>query len=364
VKNLRRRWWLGAIAIAAIVLVSLVSAPNNRSRLGSTYSRTPAGYGAWYAYMQNRGTPVQRWQKPPSELSKQKTQITLLRVLSQPNSGLSYAERQWVERGNTLIILGVRQPVTLADFSTKQQNDELINIKIDTRRRAEISKQQQSLLGDRYGAVVWQEKIGAGQVIFCVTPDLAANAYQDYPNNYKYLAQLVTQPNRSIWVDEYIHGYRDKEIRERAGERDFLSYLAQRPLAAALFQAAIVLIVFILASNRRFRQPATLTVAIADNSTAYIEALAGVLQQAQASDFVIDTVGNAEQKQLQQALGLGQIPLERQELIQAWVQQTGRSPVELEQLLQLHGQKRRPSDKDLLNWLKQWRTIRSYVKPD
>lgn len=362
-KNLRRRWWLGAIAIAAIVLISLVTAPNNRSRLGSTYSRSPDGYGAWYAYMQNRGTPVKRWQKSPSELSKQ-NQMTLLRVLSQPNSSFNYAERQWIERGNTLIILGVRQPVTPADFSTKQQNDELVDIKIETRRRAQINKQQRSLLGDRYGAVVWQEKIGAGQVIFCVTPYLAANAYQDYPNNYKYLAQLVTQPDRPIWVDEYIHGYRDKEVRERAGERDFLSYLAQRPLAAALFQAAIVLVVFILASNRRFGQPATLTAAIADNSTAYIEALAGVLQKAQASDFVIDTVGNAEQKQLQQALGLGQIPLERQELIQAWVQHVGRSPAELEQLLRLHGQKRRHSDKDLLNWLKQWRTIRSYVKPD
>lgn len=362
-KNLYRRWWLGAIAIAAIVFLSLVTAPNNPSRLGSTYSRSPDGYGAWYAYMQNQGTPVKRWQKPSGELSKH-DRMTLLRVLSQPNSGLNQAEKQWVERGNTLIILGVPQPVTPAEFSTKQQNNELINIKIDTRRRARINQQQRSLLGDRYGAVVWQEKIGEGQVIFCVTPYLAANAYQDYPNNYKYLAQLATQGDRPIWIDEYIHGYRDKEVRERAGERNFLSYLAQRPLAAALFQTAIVLFVFILASNRRFGQPATLKTAIADNSTAYIEALAGVLQKAQASDFVIDTVGNAEQKQLQQALGLGQIPLERQALIQAWVQQTGRSPTELEQLLRLHGQKRRPSDKDLLNWLKQWRTIRSYVKPD
>lgn len=361
-RRVKRRWWIGAtIAIAAIVLLSLVAAPNHRS-LGSTYSRTPDGYGAWYAYMQNQGTPVKRWQKPSSELEKQ-NQVTLLRVLAQPNSGFNYTEQKWVERGNTLVILGVRQSVTLADFSTKQQNDELINIKIDTRRRAAVSQKQQTLLGDRYGAVVWQEKIGEGRVIYCVTPYLAANAYQDYPNNYKYLAQLVTQAGKPIWVDEYIHGYRDKETREQAGERDFLSYLAQRPLVAALFQGAIALIVLIVASNRRFGQPATLKSAIADNSTAYIEALAGVLQKAEASDFVIDTVGNAEEKQLQQALGLGQVPLQRQDLIQAWVRQTGRSPIELEQLLR-HRQKRRHRDKDLLNWLKQWHTIRSYVKPD
>jgi len=362
-RRIDRRWWLGAIAIAAIVLLSLVTAPNNRSRLGSTYSRSPDGYGAWYAYMQNQSTPVRRWQKPLSELGKQE-QVTLLRVLSLPISGFNNAEQQWVERGNTLVILGVHQSVTPADFSTRQQTDDLIGIKIDTRRRAAIDKQQQILLGDRFGAVAWREKIGTGQVIYCVTPYLAANAYQDSPNNYKYLAQLVLQPGKPIWVDEYIHGYRDKEVREQAGERDFLSYLAKKPLAAALFQAAIVLIVLILASNRRFGQPTTLVTPIVDNSTAYIQALAGVLQKAQASDFVIDTVGNAEQSQLQQTLGLGQIPLERHDLIQAWVQQTERSPVELEQLLQMRGQKRRLSDKDLLNWLKQWRTIRSYVKPD
>jgi hypothetical protein len=350
--------------MAAIVLLSLVTAPNNRSRLGSTYSRSPDGYGAWYAYMQNQGTPIQRWQKPFSELEKQEQATTLLRVLSQPTSHLNHLEQQWVKRGNTLIILGVRQPVTPADFSTQQQSDDLIGIKIDTRRRAEVKQQQQILLGDRFGAVVWQEKIGAGQVIYCVTPYLAANAYQNFPNNFKYLAQLVTHPGQPFWVDEYIHGYRDKEVRERAGERDFLSYLAQRPLAAALFQAAIVLVVSIVASNRRFGQPVTLATPIVDNSTAYIEALAGVLQKAQASEFVIDTVGNAEQKQLQQTLGLGQIPLARHDLIQAWVQQTGRSPAELDRLLRLRGQKRRLSDKDLLNWLKQWRTIHSYVKPD
>ena len=124
-RRINQRWWLGAIAIAAIVLLSLVTAPNNRSRLGSTYSHSPDGYGAWYAYMQNQGTPVQRWQKPFSELEKQE-QVILLRVLSQPISGINHTEQQWVERGNTLVILGVRKSVTPADFSTQQQSDDLI----------------------------------------------------------------------------------------------------------------------------------------------------------------------------------------------------------------------------------------------
>ena len=79
--------------------------------------------------MQNQGTPVRRWQKPFGELGKQKDRVTLLRVLSQLTSGFNYAEQKWVERGNTLVILGVRQLVTPSEFSTQQQSDDLIGIK-------------------------------------------------------------------------------------------------------------------------------------------------------------------------------------------------------------------------------------------
>ena len=137
----------------------------------------------------------------------------------------------------------------------------------------------------------------------------------------------------------------------------------QKPIFPALLQAGILLLVLIWAKNRRFGQPVSLNTPIVDNSAVYIEALAGVLQKAESSDFVIDMVGSSEQMQLQKLLGLGQIPVDHSILIQAWVKQTGREPAELEQLLRLQSQKRHKSDKDLLSWLKQWQTIRSYVKP-
>lgn len=359
-KRANRVRWLGAIALAIIILVTLLAAPNNQLRAGSTYNSAPDGYGAWYAFMQQQGTPIQRWQKPFSDLIAG-SPSTLLRVNSQLIPlWLDQQEREWLEKGNTLVILGVRGQVTAAPFITMQHRFE-DSIRIDTRRR-HLRAETQMLLGDRFGAVVWQEKIGKGQVIFSTTPHLAANAYQDYPDNYKYLAQLVSQSGKTIWVDEYIHGYRDADVRD-AVARDWLSYLTQKPLFPALFQAGILLLVFIWARNRRFGQPVALHSPVADNSTAYIEALAGVLQKAECSDFVVDMVGKAEQMQLQQTLGVGQ-PLDDSTLVKAWVQQTQRSPAELEQLLQLQGRKRRMSDKDLLTWLKKWQTIRSYAKPN
>jgi len=476
----RRLWIFGAIAIGAIILITLVAAPaSNKLNSGSTYNRAPDGYGAWYAFMSERGTPVQRWRKPFEDLANNKDAkppITLLRVysnLTRPRLSqslieqeLTEKERNWVESGNTLVILGVHQPVTEAPFSSTHKAGTL-SVKIDTQRREK--KIKEGLLGDRFGAIVWEETIGKGRVIFATTPHLAANAYQDFQGNYEFLAQLVSQSpvpgqqrtadnraianrptansqnsrwvdeyihgykdseliikreyannrstakrsagnsqsggsgqqgttgdrstanrsagnsqsggsgqqgtsdNRStanrptdnsqnpVWVDEYIHGHKDSEVIKREQREDIFSYLAKTPLFPAFVQGFILLLVAIWALNRRFGKPLTLSAPVVDNSEAYIQALGGVLQKANSSEFILEVVGKEEQLQLQKALGLGQVLLDHQSLVEAWVLQTGRPATELEQLLQVQSRKRRMSETDLLTWLGNWEQIRRHL---
>jgi len=364
----RRVGVLSAIAIAVLILITLVAAPaNNKLNSGSTYSRAPDGYGAWYTFMAERGTPLQRWQKPFSELGDRQD-VTLLRVHSRlvPHQ-LGSTEDNWVKQGNTLVLVGVHQPVTESPFSTLQDSP-VGKVKIDTRRRHKSSND--AILGDDFGAIIWQQKRGQGQVIFVTTPYLAANAYQDFSANYELLAKLVTQENiddklknitinpstnaNQVWVDEYIHGYKDKEDIKREVGENVISYLIQTPLFPLLIQGLVILLVVIWAANRRFGQPVTLSAPIVDNSEAYIRALAAVLLKAGSHGFIVDRVGKAEQRQLQKALGLGETPLNSQSLVAAWARQTGRPAKELEQLLQISSRKRRLSESDLLNWLRKW----------
>ncbi|WP_347239465.1 DUF4350 domain-containing protein [Microcoleus sp. FACHB-68] len=387
----RRLWMLGAIAIAVIALLTLFLAPStSQQSAGSTYSRSPDGYGAWYAFMEKRGTPVQRWKKPLADLPEFSTQaseliieeqgeksqfqnsITLLQVNSQMSGEkISKKEKQWIEKGNTLVILGVPSGITEAAFTTLQKSA-VGPVKIETRRRKlrepknqpYLPAQQEGniaepLLGDGFGAVVWQQKVGKGRLILAATPHLAANAYQDEPGNYQFLAQLLTQENNKIWVDEYIHGYQELSGDEgKKAQQSLLSYLANTPLFPVILQTVIVLVIAIWAANRRFGVPRSLEVPVVDNSEAYIKATAGILEKANSSEFVLDIVGKEEQIQLQKALGLGPALLEPDSLITAWVQQTGQPPVELEKLLHLHSQKRRIREKELLIWLSKWQTIR------
>ena len=359
-KRLNRARWLGAIALGAIVLLTLVAAPStSHLNSGSTYSRAPDGYGAWYAFMQQRGTPVKRWQKPFSSLLQQEASTTLLRVNSRSEPPLiEEKERDWLKKGNTLVVLGVQEQVTEGAFSTLERSP-IGNIKIDTRRRYLNDKEQ--LLGDRFGAVVWEQKIGKGRLIFSVTPHLAANAYQEYLSNYAYLAKLVRpigNQSGNVWVDEYSHGYKDSDVTSDSS-RNWISYLAQKPILPVLLQGSILLLVLIRSENRRFGPPQPLETPVVDNSSAYIQALAGVLHKAESSDFVLETVGKAEQQKLRQVLGLGQV--QDHQLFDAWVQKTGLPAAELLQLLQVQSKKRRISESELLAWLRKWRIVRRHL---
>lgn len=364
-KSKRRLWLFGLITVGAIIIITLMAAPaNNKLSSGSTYNRSPDGYGAWYAFMSQRGTPIQRWQKPFEDLvtnKNVKVPITLLRVNSNPKPiNLSLKEENWLKAGNTLVILGVNQPVTKASFST-QHNTEAGIVKIDTQRRKEsVGEKLQEQLKDRFGAIVWQTTIDKGRLILSTTPHLAANAYQDYPGNYEFLAQIVTEESQTILIDEYSHGYKDSYATKQKQNQDIFSYLAQTPVFPALVQIGVLLLVGIWAGNHRFGKPLTLVTPVVDNSQAYIQALASILQKAESSEFIVEVIGKEEQLQLQKSLFLGETLLEPQIIIDAWVQQTGRPAAELAQLLQVPAKKSRMSETKLLNWLAKWKQIHSH----
>ncbi|MEH1926756.1 DUF4350 domain-containing protein [Nostoc sp.] len=358
-KRSNRLAWMGAIALAAIVLLSLLAAPNNtKLNTGSTYNRASDGYGAWYAFMQQQGISIKRWQKPFSEIQPENSPITILQVGGYPRETiLNSQEREWVEKGNTLVILGAGARVTEAEFSTMQKSPQG-DIKIDTRRRYKKANSNQIDLGDRFGAIVWEENYKQGKVIFSTTPYLAANAYQDYLSNFKYLANLVTEKGNTVFVDEYIHGYKDADVRKKESEGDLSSFFTKTPLFPILVQVGILLLLLTWGQNRRFGKPVALNIPVVDNSQAYIQALAGVLQKADTADFVVQMVGKQEQLQLQKALGLGQVLLEPQALINFWIEKTGASAAELDAVLKLQSRKQPISELDLLSWLGKWRTIR------
>ena len=362
----KRRLYLSAIALVMVILVIFSFTPSQNIKNGSSYNRGPEGYAGWYAFMQNQGVKIQRWQKPFVEIESETKPVTLIQVnpeLVQINpisvqGNFEAQQIKWIEQGNTLVILGIKQPSTAAEFTTYQESP-LGRVKIDTSRRYVEPTKEEILLGDRFGAVVWQWKSGKGKVIFATTIHLAANAYQDEAN-FRYLAKLVTDNSEKVLIDEYIHGYKDinQDTNYQSKQGNLLDYFAKTPLFPMLLQLSVVVILLIWSGNRRFGRAIKLDLPITENSQAYIQALAAVLRKAQSSDFVLEMIGKEEQLQLQKVLGMGNTPANQEDLIKTWQQQTGKSPAELEELLKLQTSKHRISEKNLLNWLAKWQSLR------
>jgi hypothetical protein len=399
----RRNWIVGAIILGTLVFLTLSMAPGAKNSAGSTFGRGPDGYGAWYAFMEERGTPLERWKRPLTELfsqsqpaNKSGQSVALLQVYDGPalesldtlteslNESLNDPPKKkeegiaaWIKQGNTLVVLGLDTPVsrlllsvpvTRAEFSTRQDSPEG-PVKIETTRRFQLDPKQkdnrdEALLSDRFGAMVWQQSFGKGRIVFAVTPHLGANAYQDEAGNFPFLAKILSHgddssaPRVRILVDEYLHGYKDRDVVTREVAQDWLGYLAKTPLLPIFVQGLILLLLFVWTENRRFGPVQLVKPPTVDNSQSYIQALAGVLQKAQSHGFVVDVVGKEEQLQLQRKLGLDST-LDSEALIETWIEQT-RHPVDaLRQVLNIQSQKQPISDADFLNWLEHLQTVRN-----
>jgi Domain of unknown function (DUF4350) len=380
----RRNWIVGAIVLGTIILLTLAMAPGAKNLAGSTFGRGPDGYGAWYTFMEKQGTPLERWKRPLKELFSQSQQATVLQIydgaalesldtvtesLADPRAEDKLTD--WIKQGNTLVVMGLgtpvsrlllSTPVTRAEFSTLQNSPEG-TVKIDTARRSQLDPKQkdnkeEALLSDRFGAIVWQQSLGKGRIIFAVTPHLGANAYQDEAGNFPFLAKIVTHKGNRLLVDEYLHGYKDRDVVTREAAQDWMGYLAKTPLLPIFVQGFILLLLFIWAENRRFGPVQIVKPPAIDNSQSYIQALAGVLQKAQSHGFVVDVVGKEEQLQLQRKLGLAST-LDSEASIEAWTEQIGQPPDALRQVLKIQSQKQPINDADFTNWLENLQTVRN-----
>ena len=282
----RQKIILASVIAGFLLLLLLFSYGSQEQRSqGSTYGRTPSGYGGWYKYMQAQGIALQRWQKPPDQLSQQSQPMTLLRISATllDRRLIDPSLVEWLKAGNRLVYLGGEAPVTPAPFRQVVTSD-AGPVVIETRRR--WPAKGDTLLADTYGALIQRERMGRGEEIWVVTPYLAANAYQDVAANFQLLAQLVQAPDQAIWVDEYMHGYKDAATLAQEVGQTVWAYLQKTPLLLLFLQGLIILVIAIWAGNQRFGPVMASRPPRLNNNLAYIEALATVLEKAECTDFV------------------------------------------------------------------------------
>ncbi len=364
-----------AALLVFLVIAGLILSAAPSSQGGSTYSRSSTGYRGWYDYMLQQQRPVKHWRRSYDQLSG--SGQTLIRV-----GGESFSDyldddffrsdvkgmpevQSWLENGNTLIQLTWQGKVTAAPFSSQLVAGGY-QVHIDTTRRhtsfgdnarSQGAKSNQDLvseLQDQFGAVIWSRPIGKGTLISCTYPWLAANALADQPDNYRFLATLAQRQEGPIWVDEWMHGYREPSETDAAAEpQNFIDYLARTPVIVMVAQICFLLLLLIWGHNHRFGALITLKPEVKDASEQYIQALASTMNAARQTGFVTQMLGQYFQHTLATRLGLvslygseHQLP-DPDQLSSHWSEVTGRPATELLELLQPAVR----SDQELLVWV-------------
>jgi hypothetical protein len=397
----RLPWLIGLLVLAFLAILVLAGASGTQE--GSTYTAGPTGYQKWYAYMQKQNTvPIERWRRsyttltgeedpndelleshlpPGSALNSDlvppvappavqpvatplRAPETMIRVHAQVDpltrGRLPAPLITWVEQGNRVIQLGWWGETTAAKFQS-QLPSSVGPVQIETIRRANTSDAVigQKLLKDKHGAVVWQNTYGKGQIIYVTYPWLAANAHENDAKNFAYLGNLASQAGGKIWIDEWMHGFRDTESqtsRQREIADVFAYILRTTPALAMLCQAGLIGLIALFGLNWRFGPPVSLVPPEPANSERYVQALATVLNQARHTDFVAAQLSLRLRQQLASELGLAadRAPSARlpddDSLAKAWAAQTGRPPEEVLKLLQQAKSGKRWSDLELQAW--------------
>ncbi|PZD73199.1 hypothetical protein C1752_02228 [Acaryochloris thomasi RCC1774] len=362
--------WIVAILLAVLVLFGLILLAAPGAQKGSSYSRALTGYRGWYDYMEQQQQPVKRWRKSYDQLSG--TGQTLIQVGGQSAFGIdvSASSREegiqtWLANGNTLIKLQQQGSVTEAPFTSrlKAGTDQ---VKIETTRRytnqgtssgssrADASDDVAVELQDRFGSVVWSQPVGKGMLISCAYPWLASNALADQADNYRFLATLSQRQGGTIWIDEWIHGYRDPSPEAKAAAskpQDFVEYLMRTPVAIMAAQLGFVLLLLIWGHNHRFGNLVKLKPERQDTSEQYIQALASTMNAARQTKFATQALGQQFRRTLATQLGLispysHNLP-DAERLSDHWAEATGRSAPELLKLLEPNVR----SDRELLAWV-------------
>jgi hypothetical protein len=352
--------WL-IVGLLVLAIMFGLAAPQTYPA-GSSYETALSGYSQWYAWMQQQGHPIQRWQRSYDQLEgKGQTLIQVANQERYAEPNLQSAEiNTWVEKGNTLIVLAWDGQVSGTSFRTDIPSPQGA-VRIETTRRYPAMQKTTAEFKDGAGGIVIQShSLGQGRIIEGSYPYLGSNIYAQQSGNFQLLAQLATRQKGPIWVDEWLHGHRDldPETGPGSGSQDrqgAWSYLSRQPVAVLLVQGLLLLLLLLWGQNQRFGKLLSLSPPPRNNSEQYIQALADTLNAHGHRAYVFSLLGQSLRTRLRAQLGLVGYETEAatvtdEVIAAAWSNVTGRPSQELLKLLEQTRSPHHLSDHALLHW--------------
>jgi hypothetical protein len=288
----------------------------------SSYLARPYGTLAYYTLLEESGYTVTRFEKPFTELEPNNP--STLVVIAPPESYNPNAEElasltAWVEAGGLLVIIdreiyGIRfgdtTVYTQRAYSNAYAHPTSESVYTQDVKRVALSDHATRIklsgpnftshIGDSYGAVLSDLRVGSGRVVFLTDPFIVANNGIRQTDNARLAVNLfVERPEGPIAFDEYHHG---RGVRTTRG--GLLSYFRGTPLPWMVWQGALIALFAIFTFGRRFARPLPVKRESRTTNLEFVSSMANITRLARASDLAMQNIYSEFRKRVARLTGL------------------------------------------------------------
>ncbi len=323
------------LAVFGLLLVKRGEAVQEQLANPTVFNVKPSGYKAWHDTLTQIGLPVHIWRHPlillPPEKPTEKSLMLMVSPLDVVRIGPSFvsplgdqqlnAMTDWMKAGNTVIWLDLfyekQKADYLARFDITATGDSQTSSKTTTATTTKIltsvdpklniyvkkplltkqwwrflkaSSRSKVLLQDSEGhTLLLRHPVGEGQLIVGTVDDLGSNRHlYDGSDNLQWLSNLMIQEKKSVFINEYIHGF--------SALPDIMDYYFKTPLGQIFLQLGILFSLIVWLSFKPWRPiersftsqrnpipPATSSPSEANNLSVFVTAMATLYYKAHAT---------------------------------------------------------------------------------
>ncbi|WP_421381951.1 DUF4350 domain-containing protein [Bacillus salacetis] len=221
-------------------------------------SPAPMGTKAIYTYLDNERGSVDRWTHSPNLLdtSKDNQLLVMVEPFSIPNSEKTGQYREFMEQGNTILLLKT-VPDGMFDVKTlpvEQEEEEAVTVTDKNGEekstytpapiRIETTTADEVLISDEEGAVAVQRPVGDGSLIVAIAPEWMTNSTILEKDHLPLVLSLFNEADpETILFDEYIHG---------GGSASSVVTLYPQWFLILIIQGALLILLWLWHQGKRF----------------------------------------------------------------------------------------------------------------
>jgi len=284
------------VAASLLSLLAIARFNATRNSPASTYSSYDTGrngYAAFYELLHREDIPSSRFEQPHGLLNRSLRTLIVARPVRHMSQNEAQAIRDWVARGGTLIVLspdggdreipGVRLPQTHTVKGATALAHVLGIVSLTRGVRylgasgtsvfIALHKPAIPLLGRRHaGVIAALFSFGKGRIIAASDPTIFSNAELGAHDNARFAYNLAST-YAPVWFDETAQGYARTENAWHA---------LPLPVRVALGLIGATALLALIGSNVRFGPVIVPAPTQAQNSSAFIDSMASLMERGRA----------------------------------------------------------------------------------